>query len=138
MAKKRKTKKTKSYTQRDINTITKSVKLLRVPVYKKVKKEPLKLQDDLRRYKPKTDDHFHKIDGRRVTYKETFKKEVRGRLKGRLYAAISFADPRRVLICERRRRRRTTLFRRSKIGKGISVSKIRLRTIASGIVCRRR
>lgn len=51
------------------------------------------------------------------------------------YSKISFVNPRAVVVCERRKRRRETLFAFKRIGKGKGVSRRRRRTIDSDVRC---
>lgn len=62
------------------------------------------------------------------------------RFAGKHYSdgRIAFKDPRKTVVCQKRKERREALFRANKVGKGKKVSKKRIRTEDSDIICRRR
>jgi len=60
------------------------------------------------------------------------------KLKAKVTGRIRYFDPRNVSVCHRRKIRREELFKKGLVGKGISVSKIRVRDITSKVYCKRR
>lgn len=74
-------------------------------------------------------------DGTKATLTTTLPKQRSSILRDPTKAKISFADPKRTIVCQRRKNRRETLFRRGKVGKGKKVSRIRRRNINSDIKC---
>lgn len=51
------------------------------------------------------------------------------------YTALQFANPQRVNVCRRRKKRREVLFKKGRIGKGKKVSPIRRRNRYSNVRC---
>jgi hypothetical protein len=55
--------------------------------------------------------------------------------RGFIYSKTAFVDPKNVVICKRRKRRRKILFKIRKIGKGKAGPKRRIRNFWSDIRC---
>lgn len=72
------------------------------------------------------------VDGRLVSYTLTKPKKKR---VDSINDRISFADPRRTLVCIRRKRRRRSLFASGGIGSGKRVTRFRRRNENSDIKC---
>lgn len=81
------------------------------------------------------DEYPKRIDGTtaRIIDSRRTKKQTKNR--SNQYSKVAFVDPTTVVICKRRTKRRQTLFKKRKIGKGRKVSKIRKRTEWSKVRC---
>lgn len=117
-------------TQREIINIAKRRSLLGSPVFEDSKKvDPL---DDRRRWRPDRGIPL-RVDGRFATY--TLRKPKRSTKRDLTIHRIGFYDPKRVMVCKRRKKRREELFKRGKIGKGRSVSRFRRMSEFSDVRC---
>lgn len=96
---------------------------------------------DRRFYRPEIDKVPRKIDGRpspvRIKQKVYDPKAEKFRpVKRPLEAPLEFSDKLHTVVCRQRKKRRETLFRRRKIGKGKGVSPKRIFTELSKIICK--
>lgn len=95
----------------------------------------VKLGDDRRFWSPFGLSH-HLIDGRPIPrYVPVSDRRSWSLSGGRFWA---FGDPKRTIVCERRKRRREALFALGKVGSGRRVSPLRRLNEDSEIICRRR
>lgn len=144
MAKKRKKRRNRRTKQRDTRAISKFGKLLfqdriwrRNERYRKKRsvRPSENLISDERRWNP-TRHHAGLLASGvpgNVTIRPPRTKMAKGRSR---YEKSYFTAPIGQMACQRRRRRRETLFRRNKIGKGKSVSRIRLRNQNTEVRCK--
>ncbi|AXL15474.1 hypothetical protein [Microviridae sp.] len=121
MARKKNSKKKRSRLQRNISPITRR-KLLRSRVYDPFKRRKEPLTEDLRYFRPPIDRDYRLKDGRKVSYSLTAPKR-KSKLKDPTLHRIGFSDPLNTQVCIKRKRRRETLFKLRKIGKGKSGSR---------------
>lgn len=130
MAKSRKKKRSRE--QRNNSIISRRDALLfdmlNKPVYRRVV-----LQDDRRRWEPYSYDQYKRLDGRGVDY-EIGTDDQDNRRDG-TRSKIAFANPRKVVVCRKRKSRRETLFKKGKIGRGKRVSRKRIMRDSSKIKC---
>lgn len=123
--------------QRDISIISQRKELLsgllRDDLKRDVSRETKRrrIYDDRRYYKPELHYEYRKLDGT-VAYVVTQSIPER---KAIFKARLKFADPRRTIVCLRRKRRRELLFSLGKAGKGKRVSDIRKYRDESNIKC---
>lgn len=134
MKKSRKKDRPKQF-QRDYNRITKNDYLL-----KELTKRSKYYNDytevmDRRRNLPGKASISRRIDGTNATLTTTLPDQRSPGFKDYTLAKVSFQDPRRVVVCRRRKNRREILFKMGKVGKGKKVSRIRRRNIDSDIKC---
>lgn len=90
-------------------------------------------QSDLRHWRPETDQSLRLLSGRRVSYHQVPARKPFS--KPKLTDRIGFTDPYNTPVCIRRKKRRETLFKLRKIGKGKSGPKKRRMSRTSNIRC---
>lgn len=137
MARKKKGKKKRRRSQRGAHYTPRS-DLLRSPLYPKIYQRRAikrqKLQEDLRVWRPRIDRDARRLDGKKVSYTLRDPKR-KPYLSAGINARIGFKDPIKVETCIKRKRRRETLFKLRKIGKGKGVSKKRTFNRFSNVRC---
>lgn len=116
----------KVYAQRDFSRITSKRRQSVLSLKRQI-------PEDRRMWHP-AKDLVRKYDGREATYTLRSPK-VRRKRQDWTTDRVGFRDPQRVPVCKRRSERRRWLFKHGKIGKGTSVSKIRIRTDTSDLRC---
>lgn len=124
--------------QRGYQYNTRLDKLLKSPYLRNIFAEKplhkrIKLKEDLREWRPKLQD-LRKLDGTPVEYRlSRYRKKPYRRLG--LEAKLAFDEPLKVNVCVKRKRRRETLFKLRRIGKGKGVSKKRIMKPESKVRC---
>jgi len=133
-------KKTRKKAQRVTNDNTKSSRLLRRIIKPSLIKKRRKryatdrLYDDGRAFKFEIVPQAYTTSGNRVSYRLSEPEQQRA-FTDKTRFRIGFADPRRVTVCIRRKRRRKALFVKNKVGRGKRVSPVRRMSEFSKIKC---
>lgn len=139
MARKTRSNKRKPGSTRKPKISPKQQRLLRRRVRKKQRAiDRLRSIDDFRRYVPDKIIRYHKVSGviSPIILSDSQKDRKKGQRQTK--ARIAFADPKRTIVCQKRRERREMLFKAGKIGKGTPGPKFRKYRPESQISCRRR
>lgn len=123
MAKRRKKKRYKSRSQRDVRNISKRRNLLRDPLLF----EKLHEIEDRRRYHPYGYITARMVTGREAPIRATTRNLKRTKRVPLHRSQLGFEFPRDTLVCRRRAKRRETLFRRKLIGSGKSSKRFKPR-----------
>lgn len=140
MSKRKKSyKRSKRTVQRDHKKITKINDLLGRFTFDKIWKMPdfrkkEQIPDDRRYFKPSIDSAVRNLDGTKAEYRIS-ERTKSGKLKNFSHMGLEFVNPEKVTICKRRSKRRESLFKQRKIGKGRRVSPKRRYTRESNVRC---
>lgn len=119
--------------QRDVSVISRRERLLRLSEKRRKEIRRDRRIEDRRLFRP--DRSLLLTSGGRIATREVHRPRVTVRArKNVLPHRIQFVDPRRTIVCRRRKRRREVLFAMKRTGKGAR-RRLRLFTAESQIVC---
>lgn len=138
MRKKRNKKRSIRRAQRDTNAYhLRTLDLLRSPLnleHRRIIHDSDRIGNDRRRWAPTRDTDLNRVDGRKVRI-TLASRTKRGKRYSNQNNRISYASPKNVSVCQRRKARRKALFARKKAGRGIKGPKYRRLIESSKIRC---